>query len=181
MHLIEEKDDRFYIKTSTIPDAGLGCFAKELLKADDWIEVIGVYVKKSSAADRCTHYAHNYKFMGTPDVIIAGKEFKNDPYYIVPFGYAGMINHSEDVNQINCLLTFESSLKKRSEHAGCVIYRFIRDIQQDEELIGNYGNLAGEELRVIGERASLFNKQRDDIGEFLELDLYNLGLLKERM
>lgn len=172
MHLIEENDDRFYITTSTIPNAGLGCFAKVPLKAGDWIEVIGAYVKKGSPADRCTHYAHNYKFMGSEGV---------NTYYIIPFGYAGMINHSEDSNKTNCLLMFEPSLKKRSPHSGSVIYRFARDIKEDEELIGNYGQIVSSELRVIGERASLFDKSRDEIQDFLELDLYNLGLLKERM
>ena len=46
MIFVEETDTRFYIKESTLRNAGYGCFTNTLLKKGDWLEIIGVYVKK---------------------------------------------------------------------------------------------------------------------------------------
>lgn len=62
MYVVEETDYRFCIKTSTLPNAGLGCFAKEKIAKGECLEIIGVLVRCQSPADRCTHYANRYKF-----------------------------------------------------------------------------------------------------------------------
>ena len=41
MIVVEETDNRFYLKASTIKDAGMGVFAKEPLKKGDYLEIIG--------------------------------------------------------------------------------------------------------------------------------------------
>jgi len=136
MNFIEETDTRFYLKESTIPNAGWGCFANTFLKRGDWLEIIGVYVKVGSWSDKCTHYAKRYKFAGSPK--------RNAK--IVPMGFGGMVNHSDDANLQNCALEYNAGLGKRSEHTGQVVYRFIKDIFPDEELIGNYGPDIGGEI-----------------------------------
>lgn len=60
MILVKENDDRFYIKKSNIPDAGLGVFASKDISKGEFIEIIGVMVEKDSVADLCTHYSNNY-------------------------------------------------------------------------------------------------------------------------
>lgn len=164
MNFIEEEDNRFFIKESTIPNAGLGCFAKEDLKKGDWLEVIGAYVKKGSAADVCTSYAKRYKFAGSPTLDAK----------IVPFGYAGMVNHSDDPTLRNCELIFDKKRLKRSQHAGQVFYLFIKDIAAGEELIGNYGPDVGSEIDKISQYANYVTSQKDEIEEFLSYNLYSL-------
>ena len=51
MIFIEESDDRFYIKESSLPNAGWGCFAKTSLSKGDHLEVIGVYIKTGGISD----------------------------------------------------------------------------------------------------------------------------------
>ncbi len=167
MNYVEETDMRFTLKTSTIPNAGLGCFASIDLKKGDYIEVIGVYVKKGGPADHCTSYASRYKFSGND----------NQDTHIVPMGYAGMINHAIDPNQRNVELELAKGLAKRSQHAGQVIYRFLRDIQAGEELLGYYGDDKGKEIKWLAERSAYHDKEGALWQEFLSFDLYNLGLL----
>lgn len=164
MNFIEEEDNRFFIKESTIPNAGLGCFAKENLKKGDWLEVIGAYVKKGSAADICTHYAKRYKFAGNPNLDAK----------IVPFGYAGLVNHSDDLKLQNCQLIFDKKRLKRNQNAGQVFYLFIRDIAEGEELIGNYGPDVGGEIEKISKNANYLTSQQETVEEFLSYNLYNL-------
>ena len=44
MILIEETDNRFYLKKSGLKDAGTGVFAKGSIKAGEYLEIIGVAV-----------------------------------------------------------------------------------------------------------------------------------------
>jgi SET domain-containing protein len=167
MNYVEETDLRFSLAPSTIPNAGLGCFAKEDLKKGDHIEVIGVYVKKGGPADRCTSYASRYKFSGND---------KQDTH-IVPMGYAGMINHTQDSSKQNVKLEFVRGLATRSKDSGQVVYRFLRDIKAGEELLGHYGEDKDKEIRWLSERAEYHDKEGALWQEFLSLNLYNLGLL----
>ena len=171
MYIVDETDNRFCIKTSTIPNAGLGCFTKEKVKKGDYLEVIGVLVRCQSAADHCTHYANRYKF--------APRE--KFTCYIVPMGYGGMVNHTDDPKLQNVELRWVKNLHKRSEHAGEIVYMALRDIEEDEELLGNYGEAVGKEVRWCNENTRIFSQEQDVWQSFLELDLYNMGVLLERL
>jgi hypothetical protein len=164
MIIIEETDNRFYVEKSTIPNGGNGCFTKEHLNAGDWLEVIGVYVKTGGVADFCTEYARRYKFAGSN---------KMDAK-IVPFGFAGLVNHSSDPKLQNCKLEFTKGLSKRSQHAGQVVYRFIRDIYPNEELIGNYGPDMEKEIGAIAANDNFYENNKQEIENFLKFDLYGL-------
>ncbi len=165
MIFVEETDNRYYIKESTLPNAGWGCFASTLLKKGDWLEIIGVYVKKGGIADQCTHYAKRYKFAGSPKMNAK----------ILPMGYAAIVNHTEDPNLQNCALEYVAGLSKRSDHSGQVIYRFIRDILPDEELLGNYGPDIAEEIKKITTTTGFTDSNKIEIERFLKFNLYNLS------
>lgn len=165
MIFVEETDERFYIAPSTIPNAGYGCFAKTYIKRGDWLEIIGVYVKSGGLADQCTEYAKRYKFAGSSQMDAK----------VVPMGFGGMVNHSDNINIINCELTFEKGLNKRSQHAGQVVYKFIRDVLPDDEVVGNYGRNVGEEVKKIAENVGFLVANKSQIDKLLEHDLYNLN------
>ncbi len=169
MYTYEETDTRFYIAESTLPNAGYGCFAKEFIKAGEWLEVSGIYVKTGSIADECTHYAKRYKFAGSPE--------RNAK--IVPMGFAGLVNHTDDPNLQNCQLEYNRSLMKRSQHSGQVIYRFIRDVITGEEILGNYGPNVGGEVQKLSKNMGFVDENEKDWQEFLKLDLYGLKKLEE--
>lgn len=164
MNFVEEKDNRFYLSKSTIPNAGLGCFAKVRIKAGDWLEIIGVYVRKGSTADDCTYYAKRYKFAGSP---------KFDAK-IVPMGFGGMVNHTSDRKIQNVALEYCPGLSKRSEHCGQVIYRFLRDVEPGEELVGNYGPQVGPETDWLGKNAAHLSTETEDWQVFLAHNPYGL-------
>lgn len=168
MILIEENDDRFYMKESTIPNAGLGVFAKCPLKKGDYLEIIGVQVKRGSVVDKCTNYARSYKFAGKP-----GYEFDR---YVIPMGYAAIINHAPNEQTQNCYID-ANNLPKRDPTAGQLVYRFLKDIEADEEMFGNYG----EQWDNLLEWASNETQTDHEWERFLSLDLYNLGLLRKRL
>jgi len=163
MMFVDETDLRYYLAESTLPNAGYGCFAKEFLKKDDWLEVIGVYVKNDSLTDQCTHYGKRYKFAGSP-------KFNAK---ILPMGFGGMVNHSDDQKLVNCCIEYAPG-PKRSQHAGQVIYRFLRDIHPDEELVGNYGPSIGKEIKKFSENLNFLNESLSEWDRFLNYDLYNL-------
>jgi hypothetical protein len=167
MNFVEETDLRFALMPSTIENAGMGCFAAVDLKKGDYIEVIGVYVKKGGIADKCTAYATRYKFNG----------HDNQEANIVPMGYGGMINHTPDTAKQNVKLEFARGLARRSNDAGQVIYRFTRDIPAGEELLGYYGDHKEAELQWMNKGASYHDREGGAWKEFIELDYYNLGLL----
>lgn len=171
MNFVEETDTRFYIKESTIPNAGYGCFANTFLKNGDWLEVIGVYVKTGGIADECTHYARRYKFAGSPK--------KNAK--IVPMGFGGIVNHTEDPNLQNCKLEYVAGLNRRSQDSGQVIYRFIRDVLPDEELIGNYGPDIGGEIKKMNENVDFLDANVTEINRFLKFDLYDTNSIVDKL
>jgi hypothetical protein len=165
MIFVEETDERFYIAPSTIPNAGHGCFTKTHIKRGDWLDIIGVYVKTGGLADQCTEYAKRYKFAGSPKLDAK----------IVPMGFGGMVNHSDDPKLRNCELIFDKGINKRSQHAGQVVYKFIRDVLPNEEVIGNYGQNISEEVNKIAANLGFLVANKSEIDKLLEHDLYNLN------
>lgn len=158
MILVEEKDNRFYIKQSGIQNAGLGVFAKEEIKKDSFLEIIGVMVNINSTADNCTNYAKDYKFAAN----FADKYDR----HIVPMGFGGMVNHTEDKNLQNVELRYLKHSSSNSA-AGSAVYYFIKDVKKDEEILGNYGQLFESKIN------------EDKYWQmFLDLELYNLKQLK---
>ncbi len=84
---VEERDDRFYLGPSRIPGAGQGVFARVPLAPGDRLEVIGVLVPADSVSDRCSAFADRHKFRVGDDIL-------------VPLGYGGMANHSDQPNLV---------------------------------------------------------------------------------
>jgi hypothetical protein len=83
--ILDEPDDRFQAAPSTIPGAGQGLFARVPLRAGDRLMVVGVRVRRESAADRYTAFADAYKLRAGDDLII-------------PCGAAAVANHSSQPN-----------------------------------------------------------------------------------
>lgn len=81
-----EPDDRFELRPSMIPGAGLGVFARRDLPLGTELEVAGVLIERGSLADRCSHFADHHKFV------------VGDNLLLVPFGFGGMVNHSPEPN-----------------------------------------------------------------------------------
>lgn len=128
MYIVEETDNRFEIKKSTIDTAGWGCFAKELIKKGDFLEIIGIIVKPGSLSDQCTHYAKRYKFAAS----------ERQDAKIVPMGFGGIVNHTNDEEKQNVFLTYlPRNRSKRSVHSTQAVHMALRDIQAGEELLGN--------------------------------------------
>lgn len=169
MIFLEETDVRFDLLPSTMPNAGLGCFANKDLKKDDHVEIIGVYVKRGSTADKCTAYANRYKFSGDDD----------QETYIVPMGYGGMINHTDDKSKQNVWLEFVPGLAKRSQHCGQVIYRFMRNIKAGEELLGYYGVQKDKEIKWFNDRSDYNDKNGSSWNTFTKMNFYDLKVLED--
>lgn len=157
MILLEETDKRFYLSKSTLPNAGTGVFAAEDLKKGDFLEIIGVMVKKDSISDLCTAYAKSYKFEA---------RYEEADRYIVPMGYAGMVNHTDNKEIQNAIITHLKRNPNNPNSSGAVYY-FIKDIKKDEEILGNYGEKWNK--KII---------EKNDWQMFLDLELYNLKYLK---
>ncbi len=171
MILIEETDTRFYLDESTIENAGLGVFAKEPIKAGAVIEIIGVAVKYGTAADQCTAYANSYKFSASA---------KNPDRTIIPVGYGGMVNHTNDLDQQNVHLEHRKN-RKSHPHAGQAIYSFFRNVSPGEEILGNYGDDWNNLLKWKEENKSFADEGQDEWETFLSFDLYRLGILSNQM
>ncbi|MDB5307408.1 MAG: Proteins containing domain protein [Gemmataceae bacterium] len=121
--LLDEPDDRFELRPSTIPGAGQGVFARVDLPAGAVLEVIGVLVGRESAADRCTHFADCHKFRVGDQLLI-------------PVGYGGLVNHSASPN-----------LEKVIDGGG-VFLRAVRPIAAGEELFFRYPDSALDRLGI---------------------------------
>lgn len=158
MILVEENDARFYLKESNIKNAGLGVFAKEDIKKDNFLEIIGVMVNINSLSDICTNYAKDYKFA-------ANFENKFDRH-IIPMGFGGMVNHTEDKNLQNVELRYLRHSILNSA-AGSAVYYFIKDVKKDEEILGNYGQIF--ESKINNDKYWQM---------FLDLELYNFKEIK---
>jgi SET domain-containing protein len=123
MVILDELDTRFYAGPSTLPGAGRGLFARVPLQAGDRLTVVGVLVKRESAADRYTAFADEYKF-------------RAGDYLLIPCGVAGMANHSSTPN-----------LGKVVE-GDAIFLELLRDVDAGDELCFSYSDYARERYGI---------------------------------
>src|SRR5688572_8070128 len=123
MVILDEPDTRFYAGPSTLPGGGRGLFARVPLRAGDRLTVVGVLVRRESAADRYTAFADEYKF-------------RVGDYLLIPCGVAGMANHSSQPN-----------LEKVIE-GDAVFLELLRDVDADDELCFSYSDYARERYGI---------------------------------
>ena len=156
MIIRELPDDRFYMTKSSITLAGNGLFANKRLSKGDYLEIIGIKVEVGQLADECTSYSNPYKFLS-----------KFDNTLIVPMGYAGIVNHASENH--NCEIrdmNFQKQWINSSNAATGLIYHFSRDIEKDEEILGNYGYLWDSKFRKE-------KTEEEEWATFSEKALYN--------
>lgn len=174
MIFFEETDDRFYVKDSDALEANKGLFAKRKIFKGEYLEISGVLVKRQSIADLCTHYANSYKFAAR---IIKEKDGKINigENVVIPLGYAGIVNHTSDKDLQNVEIQYLKRTKK-NENSDEAVYYFIKDVEPDKEILGNYGNSWDSVLNWVNETNK--NKQPlKDWEKFLSYNLYDLGSL----
>lgn len=122
--IVEECDNRFYVRESTIPGAGRGLFAKAPMASGDKIEVIGILIATGSVSDECTHYADQYKFRVGSNLL-------------VPLGYGGMVNHSSSPNTEKVI------------EGETVYLRVVQPVAVDEELFFSYSEYAQQRFGLL--------------------------------
>jgi hypothetical protein len=171
MIIFEEEDDRFYIGESTIKGAGKGLFAKQKINKEEFLPITGVMVKRGSVGDQCTYFFNSYKFAA--NVKRKGDLIDIGEYVIVPLGYAGIVNHDEHRQNAEIRYVGDQHAQK-SQHAGKAVYWFIRDVEEGEEIIGNYGNAWNGVLKRINEIHDKANHEKKDWEQFLEFNLYGI-------
>lgn len=120
---LDDADDRFELRPSTVPAAGLGVFARAALPAGATLEVVGVFVRRESVSDRCTHFADHHKF-------------RVGDRLLIPVGYGGLVNHSRDPN-----------LEKVID-GDRVFLRALRAVAAGEELFFRYPDAALERFGI---------------------------------
>lgn len=121
--LLDETDDRFEVRESTIPGAGFGVFARVDLPAGAVLEVIGVLVRRESVSDRCTHFADHHKF-------------RVGDRLLIPVGFGGLVNHSTTPNLDKVI------------DGDRVLLRTLRAVAAGEELFFRYPAAAIERLGI---------------------------------
>jgi SET domain-containing protein len=121
--IVDETDDRFYAAPSTLPGAGQGLFARVPLRAGERLTLVGVLVRRESAADRYTSFADAYK-------VRAGENL------LIPFGVGGMANHSVHPN-VEKVVDGET-----------VYLQLLRDVGAGEELCFAYSDYARERFGI---------------------------------
>lgn len=119
----DETDDRFYAAASTIPGAGRGLFARVPLKTGDRLEIVGVRVRRESAADSYTAFADEYKFRVGDDLLI-------------PCGIAALANHSSQPN-VRKVIEGETAFLE-----------LLRDVEAGEELCFAYSEYARQRYAI---------------------------------
>jgi len=124
MVILDEPDERFYAAPSTLPGAGRGLFARVPLRAGERLAVVGVLVRRDSAADHYTDFADEYKF-------------RAGDYLLIPCGVAGMANHSAQPN-----------LEKVVE-GDEIFLELLRDVAAGEELCFAYSAYARERYGLV--------------------------------
>jgi hypothetical protein len=173
MIIFEENDDRFYIKESTIKTAGKGLFAKRKIEKDEYLPISGIMVKRNSIADECTYFFNSYK-------VAANMKKKGDlvdigEYVIVPLGYAGIVNHIDSLTLQGVEIRYcGDQYPQKTPHAGKAVYWFLRDIEKDEEIFGNYGQGWNNVLDWVNEVHNKTGYAKKSWQEFLDFDLYNM-------
>jgi hypothetical protein len=120
----DETDDRFELRPSTVPGAGLGVFAKVDLPEGATLDVIGVLIRRESLTDLCTHFADHHKF-------------RLGDKLLIPLGLGGLVNHSSDPN-----------LEKIID-GDRVFFRAMRLISAGEELFFRYPDAALERFGIM--------------------------------
>ena len=182
MIVISETDPRFYIKESSIEGAGSGVFAQKKIQKGNYLEIIGVMVKSDSTAHTCTKYANKYKFASNEEIT----------HQIIPMGFAAIINHAINQKEQNIEIEFikdslvtsnwseeNKNYKNKNHAAGPIMYRVIKDINKDEEVLGYYGDPWNKILRWTDKYKEDDKGSIDSWETFISHDLYNLGLLKQ--
>lgn len=171
----EESDDRFYIADSGIKGAGRGLFARRKISKGELLVVHGVAMERDKPTDRCTGYGNSYKFAACVTELPNGK-IDHGIFTILPLGYAGMVNHTNDPNLINAQITYHRG-KDDSGFQHEVAYQFLRDVAPDEEVLGNYGEQINTVLEWKMRQKERSEDEKSHIQRFLDLDLYGLGVL----
>lgn len=172
MIFLEETDTRFYLDQSTQPHAGKGVFAAKPIKAGDYLEIVGVFVKVGSIADKCTEYADTFKFAGD-----YGEKYDR---HIVPMGLAGMVNHANNPEDQNVEIRYLQH-SPRNRNAGKAVYYFVKSIDKGQEVLANYGHNWSERMEWVTSAESLADQVDEEWETFLDHNLYNLGALKQKM
>jgi len=172
MILLEETDNRFYLDKSSQPHAGTGVFASEPIKAGDCLEIIGVFVKVDSVADKCTEFSDTFKFAGD-----YGGEYNQ---HIIPMGFGGMINHANNPEDQNVEIRHLPSRDKKNPNSSKTVYFFTKGIDKGQEVLSDYGRNWSERMDWVTSAESLAVQCDDEWETFLSHDLYNLGLLKQK-
>jgi hypothetical protein len=125
--ILDETDDRFEVRESTISGAGRGVFAIKPLDTGDRLAVVGVLISRDSVADECTRYADEHKFR------VGG-------YLLIPVGFAGMANHSVTAPNMEKVLE------------GNEVYLVAtRPVQVGEELLWTYSPYAQERFGLAAD------------------------------
>jgi hypothetical protein len=169
LQTFHENDDRFYIKDSTIIGAGKGLFARKKILQDDKIMIKGVLVEKDSYADQCTRFSNSYKFAASLTVLPNG-DIDTGNFLIIPLGFSAIVNHIEEETKRNVQITYLGNYE--------VAYVFLRDVEKDEEILGNYGD-DWQKMLSWSEQHNNKNKENKELWEkFLDLNLYDLGGLR---
>jgi len=162
----DEMDDRFYIKESLIKDAGNGLFARCAISKGEKIDITGVLVERGSRADICTTFANPYKFASNI-IEMADGTFEPSNKLIIPLGFSGIVNHIGDESKMNVQITYFGNDN--------IAYMFIKDVQKNEEILGNYGKEWQKLLEWSQKQKENDKTDKNDWEKFLSLNLYNLG------
>lgn len=116
-----ETDDRFALGPSTVFGAGQGVFTRVPLAVGDELEIVGVKIAAHSPSDLCTAFADQHKFR------LGGQ-------LLIPLGYGGMVNHSDQPNMIKVI------------DGDRLVLRALRPIAAGEELFHAYNEEAQKRL-----------------------------------
>ena len=120
---LDEADDRFTAGASSLPGAGRGLFARVPLRAGARLAVIGVRVRRGSAADCYTSFADEYKIRAGDDLLI-------------PCGIAALANHSAQPNLAKVI------------DGDALFLELLRDVAAGEELCFAYSDYARERFGI---------------------------------
>ncbi len=120
--VVAEADSRFEVRPSAVPGAGFGLFARVDLPVGAELEVVGVLVERDSPADRCSHFADCHKFN------------VGEKLLLVPLGFGGMANHSDEPNA------------EREVRGDRVFLRTLRKVVAGEEVLLRYRPAARERM-----------------------------------